>query len=214
MTIGKKAKYVLAGQLLQASFLNEREKDILKARLGLESREPATLQEIGDKYSITRERVRQIGAAIVRKTKKFLPEQRYLAKKLFEKTWEPKYLAKEHRLILRRAIIKRNRTIVRNKCRKLAGLIEEFSTTRTGKEKIAKLFKQLRIKFRRNKSLFEPDVVIELKSLRQRWREVRSRTPSNEYQVKNEKQIKNQGLDSEREANNKDQSGLDTTGQG
>jgi hypothetical protein len=162
---------------LQVGFLKEREKDILKARLGLEGCEPCTLQEIGDKYGITRERVRQIGVAIVGKAKKILPEEKGLTRNLFIKAWEPKYLEKERRLIRRRAIIKRNRTIVRNKCKKLAGFIEEFSITREGKENISKLFKELRIKYRRNKSLFEPDVVTQLKNLRQRWAEVRKPKP-------------------------------------
>lgn len=177
MSISRKSKYELAERLLQAGFLNEREKDVLKKRLGLEGQEPSTLQEIGGQYNITRERVRQIGAAIVRKAKKFIPEEKYIASQLFQKTWEPKYLIKERRLIRRRAIIKRNRTIVRNKCKKLAGYIEEFAVTREGKDKINKLFKIFRIKFRRNKSLFEPDVVIQIKNLRQRWAEVRKGKP-------------------------------------
>lgn len=171
--MSKKGILELANRLLQADFLKEREKDVIKMRLGLEGYPPCTLQEIGDKYGITRERVRQIGAAITRKTKKLLPEEKGYVRKLFVKAWEPKYLAKERRLVLRRAIIKRKRTIVRNKCKKLGSLIDEFSITREGKERIAKLFKELRIKYRKNKSLFEPDVVIQLKNLRQHWREVR-----------------------------------------
>lgn len=177
MSISKKAIYELANRLLQVDFLREREKDILRLRLGLEGCQPCTLQGIGDKYSITRERVRQIGEAVERKVKKFLPDQKALARKLFVKTWEPKYLQKERRLVVRRAIIKRNRTIVRNKCRNLEGLIEEFSVTKEGKEKINKLFRDLRIKYRRNKSLFEPDVVTKMKDLRQRWTEVRKPKP-------------------------------------
>lgn len=177
MSISKKARYELAERLLHADFLNEREKDILRLRLGLEANEPFTLQEIGTKYGLTRERVRQIGTAIVRKTKKFLPEEKYIASKLFVKAWAPKYLLKERRLIRRRAIIKRNRTIVRNRCKKLAGLIEEFASTRIGKDRIAKLFKELRIKYRRNKSLFEPDVVLLMKDLRHRWAEARRTKP-------------------------------------
>lgn len=177
MSISKKAIFDLSNQLLHVDFLNEREKDILRMRLGLEGVESCTLQEIGSKYNITRERARQIGAAIIRRTKKFLPEKRYIAGKLFEKTWEPKYLKKERYLVTRRAIIKRNRTIVRNKVKKLAGYIEEFAVTKEGKENIFKSFKILRLKFRRNKSLFEPDVIIQLKGLRQRWKEVRKKRP-------------------------------------
>lgn len=177
MSISKKARYELAERLLHADFLNEREKEILRLRLGLEGTEPFTLQEIGERYGLTRERVRQIGTAIIRKAKKFLPEERYIASKLFTKAWMPRYLIKERRLILRRAIIKRNRTIVRNRCKKLAVLIEEFAGTRIGKDKIAKLFKEMRIKYRRNKSLFEPDVVLQIKDLRRRWAEVKRTKP-------------------------------------
>lgn len=178
MSISKKARYRLAGRLLQADFLNNREKDILRIRLGMEGQEPLTLQEIGGRYGLTRERVRQIGAAVIRKAKKFLPEERYVASSLFEKAWEPNYVLKERRLIRRRAVIKRNRTIVRNRCRKLAGLIEEFAGTREGKERIAKLFKEMRIKYRRNKSLFELDVVQNIKELRRRWSLVKKSRPA------------------------------------
>lgn len=175
MSISKKARYQLANRLLHADFLNNREKDVLKLRLGLEGNEPCTLEEIGEGYSITRERVRQIGVAIVRKSKKFFPEEKNIAGKLFVKAWEPKYLLKERKLTFRRAIIKRNRTIVRNRCKNLGALIEEFAKTREGKEKIAKLFKEMRIKYRRNKSLFEPDVILLVKDLRRRWSEVRKK---------------------------------------
>ncbi len=40
--------------------LNQREREIINARYGLESEEPKTLEAIGKKYNITRERVRQI----------------------------------------------------------------------------------------------------------------------------------------------------------
>lgn len=184
MSTPKKTIYELANRLLQADFLKEREKDILKARLGLEGYQPCTLQEIGDRHGITRERVRQIGVAIVRKVKKFLPEEKVLVRKLFVKAWEPKYLSKERYLIRRRAVIKRKRTIVRNKCKKLASLIEEFSVKKEGKDRINKLFKELRVKYRRNKSLFEPDVVTQMKNLRQYWAQVRrSKPPTGQGQI-------------------------------
>lgn len=177
MSISKKKKYELANKLLQAVFLNDREKDILKMRLGLEGYVPSTLQEIGEKYGISRERVRQLGAAIAKKAKRNLPETKAFASKLFSKTWEPKYLAKERYLIRRRGVIKRNRTLVRNKVKLVRVLIDEFSITRIGKEKIAGVFKSLRIKYRRNKSLFDPDLVIEIKQLRQHWKEVKRSKP-------------------------------------
>lgn len=47
--------------------LNEKERDILEQRLLADS--PITLREIGDKYGITRERVRQIEARLLQKIK-------------------------------------------------------------------------------------------------------------------------------------------------
>lgn len=189
MTISKKARAELAIKLLSVDFLKEREKDILKLRLGLENQEPSTLQEIGEKYGITRERVRQIGASIVRKTKKFLPEEKSIVNKLFTKAWEPKYVVKEKRVKRRRATIKRNRTIIRNNSKKLAEYIEEFSRTREGKDRINQLFKELRIKYRKNKSLFEPDVVIEIKNLRLRYALVKKGKPILKDRAKLEKPV-------------------------
>ncbi|SDN57354.1 sigma-70 family RNA polymerase sigma factor [Desulfonauticus submarinus] len=53
--------------------LNEKEKDILELRLLAEN--PLTLREIGEKYGITRERVRQIEARLLQKIKKHLKEE-------------------------------------------------------------------------------------------------------------------------------------------
>lgn len=53
--------------------LNEKEKDILELRLL--SEEPLTLREIGEKYGITRERVRQIEARLLEKIKKHLEKE-------------------------------------------------------------------------------------------------------------------------------------------
>ena len=50
--------------------LNEKEQYILKNRLLAD--EPATLREIGDRYNITRERVRQLEARLLRKIKEHL----------------------------------------------------------------------------------------------------------------------------------------------
>lgn len=56
--------------------LNEREQDIVRMRFGLGGEMPKTLQDIGDKYKLTRERVRQIESAAVRKMKQFLKQQK------------------------------------------------------------------------------------------------------------------------------------------
>ncbi|MDQ7032269.1 MAG: RNA polymerase factor sigma-32 [Desulfonauticus sp.] len=53
--------------------LNEKEKDILQLRLLNDN--PLTLREIGEKYGITRERVRQIEARLLQKIKKHLKEE-------------------------------------------------------------------------------------------------------------------------------------------
>ena len=53
--------------------LNAREKDIFENRLF--SDEPLTLQELGDKYDISRERVRQVEKAIVKKIKDFFQKE-------------------------------------------------------------------------------------------------------------------------------------------
>ena len=173
MFLSKKEKDELVADVLHAGFLNDRAKDILKLRLGLEGHKPATLQVIGDKYGITRERVRQIGASIIRKTKKHLPDKSAAAGSLFTKSWEPRYMAKQRRIKQRKALIKRNKTIIRNKCRKAVRLIDVFEATGEGKEELKQLFRELRIKYRKNKSLFEPDVVVMIKDLRQRYTELK-----------------------------------------
>ncbi len=53
--------------------LKDKELDIYETRLLAEN--PATLQEIGDKYYITRERTRQIEERLLRKIKEFLTEE-------------------------------------------------------------------------------------------------------------------------------------------
>ena len=52
--------------------LPEREKDIIKLRYGLYDGRPRTLREIGDKYGISKERVRQLENNILNKLKKRL----------------------------------------------------------------------------------------------------------------------------------------------
>ncbi|MCD6130360.1 MAG: RNA polymerase sigma factor RpoD/SigA [Deltaproteobacteria bacterium] len=55
-----------------ASSLNEREKDIIIMRYGLDGKGKRTLQEIGKKYNISKERVRQIENEIKKKLKEKL----------------------------------------------------------------------------------------------------------------------------------------------
>jgi RNA polymerase sigma-32 factor len=53
--------------------LNEREIEILNNRIFTD--EPVTLQEIGERYNISRERVRQLESNIIKKMKTFFREQ-------------------------------------------------------------------------------------------------------------------------------------------
>lgn len=52
--------------------LKEREKEILILRFGLNDNIPKTLEEIGEKYGLTRERVRQIEAESISKLRKII----------------------------------------------------------------------------------------------------------------------------------------------
>ena len=52
--------------------LNDREIEILNERIFTD--EPATLQEIGERYEISRERVRQLESNIIKKMKTFFRE--------------------------------------------------------------------------------------------------------------------------------------------
>ena len=49
------------------SLLNPRERDIVSSRFGLDDREPLTLEEIGEAYGVSRERVRQIQVVALEK---------------------------------------------------------------------------------------------------------------------------------------------------
>jgi len=57
--IGEKLNNLVAGLCRE---LTAKQRDVLELRYGLQNAEPLTLQEIGDRYGITRERVRQIEA--------------------------------------------------------------------------------------------------------------------------------------------------------
>ena len=47
--------------------LDEREREILKLRFGLDRGEPRTLEEVGEHFNLTRERIRQIEARAMSK---------------------------------------------------------------------------------------------------------------------------------------------------
>ncbi len=55
--------------------LNKREAEIVKLRFGLDRNEPHTLEETGHKFGITRERVRQIEASIIKKLKYYMTHE-------------------------------------------------------------------------------------------------------------------------------------------
>ena len=58
--------------------LNAREQQILKLRFGLETGSPMTLEEIGEKYGITRERIRQIESRALRKLRSPQNKRRFI----------------------------------------------------------------------------------------------------------------------------------------
>ena len=59
---------LLREQLLEVlDTLTERESRVLKLRFGLEDGRPHTLEEVGDIFKVTRERIRQIEAKALRK---------------------------------------------------------------------------------------------------------------------------------------------------
>jgi RNA polymerase primary sigma factor len=51
------------------STIPQREADVLKLYFGLDSKHPHTLEEIGEKFDLTRERVRQIKEKAIRRLK-------------------------------------------------------------------------------------------------------------------------------------------------
>jgi len=68
--------------------LTRREAEIVKLRFGLDGSEPHTLEETGRKFRITRERVRQIEASIIKKLKHYITQE--------EKEGEDKIEGMEH----------------------------------------------------------------------------------------------------------------------
>src|SRR5690606_33758769 len=53
--------------LLLLEYLNPREREILSLRFGLHGNEPLTLDEVGRRFNVTRERIRQIEAKALTK---------------------------------------------------------------------------------------------------------------------------------------------------
>lgn len=62
------------GSLME--LMNEREKDILDMRFGLADGKPHTLAEVAHEFDLSRERVRQIEEAALKKLKKFVQQQK------------------------------------------------------------------------------------------------------------------------------------------
>lgn len=55
--------------------LDERERMIVRARFGLDGEKPLTLESIGEKFNVTRERIRQLQNIALRKLKRLLRKQ-------------------------------------------------------------------------------------------------------------------------------------------
>jgi RNA polymerase primary sigma factor len=71
-------KFAQVARWLNSLNLNERE--ILTLRFGLEDREPQTLDTIGRRFGVTRERIRQIEAKRLDKLRIIMEEQEAAAK--------------------------------------------------------------------------------------------------------------------------------------
>lgn len=52
--------------------LDERERRVIDARFGLAGQKPRTLEEVGDDFGVTRERIRQIQNIALRKLRRAL----------------------------------------------------------------------------------------------------------------------------------------------
>jgi RNA polymerase primary sigma factor len=69
-SLSDKNMQVEVGELLGK--LDEREKRIINARFGLDGSDPITLEEVGDKFGVTRERIRQLQNIALGKLRKAL----------------------------------------------------------------------------------------------------------------------------------------------
>jgi len=74
-------EYMRADIMKALAVLNEREKDIIINHFGLNDGQALTLEEIGKKYGNSRERVRQIESAAIRKLRS--PKGRELLEAFF-----------------------------------------------------------------------------------------------------------------------------------
>ena len=74
LALGEQLKSVFSEHIEEfTKTLTDRDLDIFQSRLL--SEEPLTLQEIGDKYKISRERARQLEAKIIKNLKKFVKDK-------------------------------------------------------------------------------------------------------------------------------------------
>ena len=64
--------------------LTEKQKSVVEQRFGLDGRDPATLEEVGRRIGVTRERVRQIQIEALRRLRRVLEAQGYDADALFK----------------------------------------------------------------------------------------------------------------------------------
>lgn len=58
------------------SLLNENENEIMRLRFGLDGEGGMTLEQIGQRFNVTRERIRQIEVSAFRKLRKFLKREK------------------------------------------------------------------------------------------------------------------------------------------
>ena len=87
--------------------LPERDLFILQSRILSET--PLTLQQIGDKYGITRERARQIEVRIIKKIKLYLIDKGFLEEEIIENEKNQQKAKEKKRSKLKKAKLKRER---------------------------------------------------------------------------------------------------------
>ena len=77
----------LKKQIAEAvSILDEREKEVLRLCFGLDNEDPLTLEDIGERFNLTRERIRQIKEKALRRLRH--PQHRKVLEELFNTTNE------------------------------------------------------------------------------------------------------------------------------